>query len=80
MRLSAAGAPQETDMSVAKVSEITASSTKSFEDAIVQGIKRFSRTVEGVQGAWVSEQKVKISGDAISEYRVTMKVTFIVND
>ncbi|HZD51511.1 MAG TPA: dodecin family protein [Woeseiaceae bacterium] len=65
-------------MSVAKVSEITASSSKSFEDAITQGIQRFSRTVEGVQEAWVHEQKVKVSGDSVSEYRVTMKVTFIV--
>lgn len=67
-------------MSVAKVSEITASSGQSFEDAIAQGIKRFSRTVEGVQEAWIHEQKVKISGDAISEYRVTMRVTFVVKD
>ena len=67
-------------MSVAKVSEISASSTKSFEDAISQGLKRFSRTVEGVQEAWVHEQKVKVSGGNINEYRVTMKVTFIVND
>lgn len=67
-------------MSVAKVSEISASSTKSFEDAIAQGLKRFSRTVEGVQEAWVHEQKVKVSGGSIDEYRVTMKVTFIVND
>ena len=67
-------------MSVAKVSEISASSTKSFEDAISEGLKRFSRTVEGVQEAWVNEQKVKISGNSISEYRVSMKVTFIVKD
>lgn len=67
-------------MSVAKVSEITASSNKSFEDAIAQGIKRFCRTVEGVQEAWVHEQKVKVSGGNIDEYRVTMKVTFIVKD
>lgn len=67
-------------MSVAKVSEISASSSQSFEDAIAQGIKRFSRTVEGVQEAWVHDQKVKISGDAIAEYRVTMKVTFVVKD
>ena len=67
-------------MSVAKVSEISSSSTKSFEDAIASGLKRFSRTVEGVQEAWVHEQKVKVSGDSIAEYRVTMKVTFIVKD
>lgn len=67
-------------MSVAKVSEITASSSRGFEDAIQQGIKRFSSTVEGVQEAWVNEQKVKISGGSVAEYRVTMKVTFIVKD
>ncbi|HLT90222.1 MAG TPA: dodecin family protein [Woeseiaceae bacterium] len=67
-------------MSVAKVSEISASSTQSFEDAIAQGLKRFCKTVENVQEAWVHEQKVKVSGDSVSEYRVTMKVTFIVND
>jgi hypothetical protein len=72
--------PQETNMSVAKVSEISASSDKSFEDAIVNGIQRFSRTVEGVQEAWVHEQKVKLSGGQITEYRVMMKVTFIVKD
>ncbi len=67
-------------MSVAKVSEISASSGKSFEDAIAQGLKRFSRTVEGVQEAWVHDHKVKVSGGNIEEYRVTMKVTFIVKD
>ena len=67
-------------MSVAKVSEISSSSTKSFEDAIASGLKRFSRTVEGVQEAWVHEQKVKLSGGSIAEYRVMMKVTFIVKD
>lgn len=67
-------------MSVAKVSEITARSGQSFEDAIAQGLKRFCRTVENVQEAWVHEQKVKVNGDSISEYQVTMKITFIVND
>lgn len=67
-------------MSVAKVSEITSSSKQSFEDAIIQGIKRFSRTVDQVQGAWVHEQKVTVSGSDIDEYRVTMKVTFLVTD
>lgn len=67
-------------MSVAKIAEITARSNKSFEDAIAQGLKRFCRTVEGVQEAWVHEQKVKVNGDSIGEYQVAMKVTFIVND
>lgn len=67
-------------MSVAKVSEITSSSKQSFEDAIQQGISRFSKTVDHVQGAWVSEQKVTVSGGKINEYRVTLRVTFVLND
>ena len=54
------------------------SSTASFEDAIRQGIKKTSESVKGIQGAWVKEQKVVVDGDDITEFRVTMKVTFIV--
>ncbi|MCB1608382.1 MAG: dodecin domain-containing protein [Xanthomonadales bacterium] len=64
-------------MSVAKVIEITASSSKGFEDAISQGIARAAETVDGIQGAWVAEQKVVVSGGKVSEYRVTMKVSFL---
>ncbi|MGH8195212.1 MAG: dodecin family protein [Woeseiaceae bacterium] len=67
-------------MSVAKVSEITSSSKKGFEDAIQKGITRFAKTVDQVQGAWVSEQKVTVSGGKISEYRVTLRVTFVLTD
>lgn len=67
-------------MSIAKTSEITASSSKSFEDAIDKGIKRFAKTVDGVEGAWIKEQKVIVKGNDVSEYRVTMKVTFILKD
>ena len=67
-------------MSIAKTSEITASSGKSFEDAIKKGIKRFSETVDNVEGAWVKEQKVVVKGDDVAEFRVTMKVTFILKD
>ncbi len=65
-------------MSVAKHVEISASSTASFEDAIRQGIKKTAESVKGIQGAWVKEQKVVVDGDDITEFRVTMKVTFIV--
>ena len=65
-------------MSVAKTSEITTSSSKSFEDAIRKGIKKMSSTVNGIEGAWVKEQKVVVKKGEVSEYRVTMKVTFIV--
>lgn len=64
-------------MSIAKISEITASSPKSFEDAVRSGIKRFTKTVDNVEGAWIKEQKVVVSGGEVVEYRVTMKVTFI---
>ena len=67
-------------MSVAKNSEITASSSKSFEDAIQSGIKRFSKTVDNVESAWVKEQKVVIADEEVSEYRVTLVVTFILKD
>ena len=64
-------------MSVAKTSEITASSTKSFEDAIQHGIKRFSKTIDKVEGAWIKEQKVVVDDGEVTHYRVTMKVTFV---
>ena len=65
-------------MSVAKTSEITASSSKSFEDAIRAGIRKMSETVKNIEGAWVKEQKVVVKKGEVEEYRVTMKVTFIV--
>ena len=65
-------------MSVAKTSEITASSSKSFEDAIRLGIRKMSKTVNAIEGAWVKEQKVVVEDGEVSAYRVTMKVTFIV--
>jgi flavin-binding protein dodecin len=65
-------------MSVAKTSEITSSSSKSFEDAIRQGISKMSETVHEIEGAWVKEQKVIVKKGAVASYRVTMKVTFIV--
>jgi len=64
-------------MSVAKVTEITASSTTSFEDAIKTGIARASKTLDNIQGAWIKEQKVRCDGENVTEYRVTMKVTFV---
>ena len=64
-------------MSVAKVSEITASSTKSFEDAIQKGISRATKTLDKVQGAWIKDQEVVVEGGKITEYKVRMKVTFV---
>lgn len=65
-------------MSVAKNSEITASSSKSFEDAVRTGIRKMAETVDNIEGAWVKEQKVVVKGGDVHEYRVTMMVTFIV--
>jgi hypothetical protein len=67
-------------MSVARVTEITASSDKSFEDAIHVGIERANKTLQNVKGAWIKEQKAVIEGGKITEYRVTMKVTFVLKD
>jgi dodecin len=67
-------------MAVAKVSEITASSPKSFEDALHVGIARADKTLKNVRGAWVAEQKVKVDNGRISEYRVTMRVSFVLED
>ena len=67
-------------MSVAKVTEIIASSPKSFDDAVVNGIRRAHKTIKNIRGAWVAEQKVKVEGGKITEYRVTMRVTFVLKD
>ncbi len=67
-------------MSVAKVTEIIASSNKSFEDAIQQGVARANKTLKGVQSVWVKDQKATVTDGKISEYRVGLKVTFVLND
>jgi flavin-binding protein dodecin len=67
-------------MSVAKVTEISASSKESFDDAIKQGIKRADETIDKIQGAWVNEMKLKVDDGEITEYRVNMKVTFVLKD
>ena len=67
-------------MSIARVTEITSASTTSFEDAISQGIARADRTLKDVEGAWIQDQKVVVRGGKIVEYRVNMKITFILND
>ena len=65
-------------MSVAKSSEITASSSKSFEEAVRKGVRKMAETVDNIEGAWVKEQKVVVKNGEVEAYRVTMKVTFIV--
>lgn len=66
-------------MSVAKVVELTAESTSSFEDAIQKGIAKACDTLRSVQGAWVKEQKVVVKDGKISAYRVDLKVTFVLD-
>ena len=67
-------------MSVARVTEITSASKKSFDDAVQQGIDRANKTLKNVAGAWVRDMKVVVTKGKISEYRVNMKVTFILED
>ncbi len=67
-------------MAVAKITEIQAGSKKSFEDAIQKGIARAEKTLRNVSGAWIKSQQVTIDKGKISEYRVLMKVTFVLQD
>ena len=67
-------------MSVAKVTEITASSTKSFEDAVNVGIERANKTLKNVKGAWINEQTIDVKNGKVATYRVNMKVTFVLED
>lgn len=64
-------------MSVARVTEIIASSKKGFEDAVDEGIKRASETLKNVEAAWVKDQKVVVKDGKVAEYRVVLKVTFV---
>jgi flavin-binding protein dodecin len=68
-------------MSIARVTELKASSTKSFDDAIRQGIARANKTLKNVKSAWVENQEVEVDANGqISEYRVQLKVTFVLED
>jgi dodecin len=67
-------------MSIAKVTEITCSSDKSFEDAVRTGIKRAGKTLDNIKGAWIQEQSVVVDGNEVTEYRVNMKVSFVLKD
>jgi flavin-binding protein dodecin len=68
-------------MSVAKISEIKSSSPKSFDDAIQQGITRANKTLRNVKSSWIKDFEILVDGEGkITEYRVLMKVTFIIDD
>jgi flavin-binding protein dodecin len=67
-------------MAVARVTEISSTSQKSFEDAIQQGVARATKTLRNVRSAWIKEQRVDIRDGNIAEYQVNMMVTFILDD
>ena len=67
-------------MAVARVTEISSTSQKSFEDAIKQGVERATKTLRNVRSAWIKEQRVDITGDSISEYQVNLVITFVLDD
>jgi flavin-binding protein dodecin len=67
-------------MAVAKVSEISATSPKNFEDAIQQGLTRATKTLRNIRGAWIKEQHVRCDAGRIVEYQVNMMVTFVLDD
>jgi hypothetical protein len=67
-------------MSVAKVTEISSTSSKSFEDAIQQGLTRAGKTLRQIRGAWIKEQHVRCDNGRVTEYQVNMMVTFVLDD
>ena len=67
-------------MSVARITEISASSTKSFDDAVQQGIQRATATLRNIRSAWIKEQEVQVENNRITAYKVTMKITFVLED
>ncbi|MBX3088701.1 MAG: dodecin domain-containing protein [Cryobacterium sp.] len=66
--------------SVARITTLSASSDKSFDDAIQAGLARANKTLRGVTGAWVKEQKVEVSGGNVVSWRVVLEVTFVLDD
>lgn len=67
-------------MSIVKVVEISASSPTSFHEAIEKGISRASRTIQNITGAWVNEEKVIVENGRVTEWRVNLKVSFVIDD
>ncbi len=67
-------------MSIARVTEISSTSTKSFEDAIQTAVKRATETLRNVRSAWVKEQQIKIDNGSIVEYQVNLMITFVLDD
>jgi flavin-binding protein dodecin len=66
-------------MSVAKITEISSTSTVSFEDAIKQGITRASKTIRNIRSAWIKEQQLRLENNVVAEYQVNMLITFVLD-
>jgi len=71
---------KETSMTVARITEISSVSTVSFQDAITQGVERANKTLKNVKGAWIKDQEVTIDNGKVTEYKVILKVTFVLFD
>jgi dodecin len=67
-------------MTVARITEISSVSDKSFQDAIVQGVERANKTLKNVKGAWVKDQEVNIDNGKVTGYKVILKVTFVLSE
>ena len=67
-------------MSIARITEISSTSTRGFEDAIAQGVARAGQTLRNVRSAWVKEQQVRVDGGKVVEYQVNLMVTFVLDD
>ncbi|CAN5801371.1 dodecin family protein [soil metagenome] len=67
-------------MSIARITEISSTSTKSFEDAIQSGVARVTKTIRNVRSAWVKEQQIKIEKGSIVEYQVNLMITFVLDE
>ena len=67
-------------MTIARITEVISTSTISFDDAIKKGIERAARTLDNVDRAWVQDQKVIVENGSISQFEVTLKITFVLND
>jgi dodecin len=71
---------KENSMTIARITEISSVSTVSFQDAIVQGVERANKTLKNVKGAWIKDQEVTIDNGKVTEYKVILKVTFVLFD
>lgn len=67
-------------MSIARITEISSTSTKSFEDAVQSGVERATKTLRNVRSAWIKEQQIRIENDKITEYQVNLMITFVLEE